>query len=455
MSDPLSIATGVVGLITAATQISLILAKFTRSTIAAPHQAQVVLAEVSDVGGILSHLESFLLGPASADRSRTSLLKVEKVVTIVSGCVLTFSELEKLLDDLKTEDLDVLDRVRWARKESAIEGLIQRLQNHKASLSLVLNILNGFVLLRQMALFLRLLKFQRYTINEAKVSVDRLHELVEQCYSEMFSRVQTLEILNLQKNSNADLILGGVMESLATLQEHPPDSSKGEAMDSEPIKYGFTDDLKSSRVYRRTQAFRSSIISALTNSVYSRGWSFISELSMAEVSNISVIGLGITEQETFNPKRSSQTWSAQPSDRTSGGPYTNYRDGQFSQLSKVERKSLVATNPATAEEGYTQKQQHGLHAARSLPLINQPKHHDSKSRPQLLYRGGIRAIGTHELAPAHHSPLADPSDPPSPPQPSSTSSQSHEPVEDEQTHPCNGCGNILEEGKALKLGEYD
>ncbi len=145
MSDPLSIAAGVVGVLTAAAQISLILTKFTKSTIAAPQQAQVVLTEVSDIGGILSHLQSHLLGQYPPNTSRTSLLKVEKVVTIVSGCVLTFSELEKLLDDLKTENLDMLDCLKWARKESAIMSLIQRLQNHKASLSLVLNILNGFV----------------------------------------------------------------------------------------------------------------------------------------------------------------------------------------------------------------------------------------------------------------------------------------------------------------------
>lgn len=145
MSDPLSIAFGVVGIVAAAAQISTVLTKFTKSTIGAPNQAQVVLTEVNDISEILLHLQSFLLGLDSPDSSRTSLLKVEKVVTIVSGCVLTFSELEKLLDEFKTGGLDVLDRLKWARKEPAIMGLVQRLQNHKASLSLVLNILNGFV----------------------------------------------------------------------------------------------------------------------------------------------------------------------------------------------------------------------------------------------------------------------------------------------------------------------
>ena len=132
MSDPPSIGAGVISIVTAAAQISSTLIKFTKSTIAAPQQARVVLTEVSDIGGILSHLQSYLLGFNSPNRSRTSLLKVEKVVTVVSGCVLTFSELEKLLDGLKKEDLDVLDCLKWARKESRIVSLIQRLQNHKA-----------------------------------------------------------------------------------------------------------------------------------------------------------------------------------------------------------------------------------------------------------------------------------------------------------------------------------
>ena len=109
MADPLSIPAGVIDVVTAAAQISSLLTKFTRSTIAAPQQARVVLAEVNDIRVILSELQSFLLGLDSPNSSRTSLLKVEKVVTIVSDCVLTFSELERLLDELKTEGMDVLD----------------------------------------------------------------------------------------------------------------------------------------------------------------------------------------------------------------------------------------------------------------------------------------------------------------------------------------------------------
>ena len=417
MSDPLSIAAGVVGVLTAAAQISSLLTKFTKSTIAAPQQAQVVLTEVNDIGGILSHLQSYLVGLDTPNRSRTSLLKVEKVVTIVSGCVLTFSELEKLLDALKTDDLKVLDCLKWARKESAIMGLIQRLQNHKASLSLVLIILNGFVPICQKLLSVWVLIFRRHTIVEAKDSVERLHVLVEQCYKEMSSRVRALEVLDTQERGDADWISGNDAESLATFHAHPLDLSSEESIESEPVRLDFMDDLQKSRVYRRNRAFRESVISALTKSMYSLGWSFFSDLSTAEVSDISVINLPITEGETFNPQRSSQTWSARPNDGNPSGRYTdNSRDGQRTQLNRVFRRPAPENGLAMSYSRWgrwpasTQTQQP------SLPTLP-------------------RTDPLDRLVQSDSSP------------------QSVEPRDDDLIYTCKGCGEILEEGNAFEIGE--
>ena len=143
MADPLSIAAGCVGVLTAAAQISSLLIKFTNNTKNAPDQARVVLTEVSDVSGILSQLQSLLLRAKSVASSRTSLLQVDQVVSIISGCILTFSELQELLNNLKGEGMNIIDRIQWGRKESVIAFLVQRLQTHKASLSLMITILNG------------------------------------------------------------------------------------------------------------------------------------------------------------------------------------------------------------------------------------------------------------------------------------------------------------------------
>ena len=143
MADPLSIASGCVGVLTAAAQITSILIKFTKDTKNAPDQARVVLAEVSDINGILSQLQSLLLRTNSTVPSSWALLQVDHLVSIISGCVLTFSELQKVLDNLKVEGMNIIDRIQWSRKESFIASLIQRLQTHKASLSLIIAILNG------------------------------------------------------------------------------------------------------------------------------------------------------------------------------------------------------------------------------------------------------------------------------------------------------------------------
>ncbi|KAI4185820.1 MAG: hypothetical protein LQ346_005816 [Caloplaca aetnensis] len=180
MADPLSLAAGVVGILTAAAQISSLLIDFTRSSKDAPQAARAVLTEVNDISSTLAHLQSFLLGDEYSDRSRTQLLQVDQVVTVMGGCVMTFSELEKLLDELKAEGMGILDRAHWARKEKAISNLVQRLQNHKGSLSLILHVLNG------------------HTITEAKDSVDRLHGMIERYYQEMSSRVEALELRALQ-----------------------------------------------------------------------------------------------------------------------------------------------------------------------------------------------------------------------------------------------------------------
>lgn len=161
------------------------------------------------------------------------------------------------------------------------------------------------------------------TIAETKDSVDRLQAFVEQYYGEMSSRVQALEGVDIRGRGDADAMSGDDTESVATIHAHPPDPSSEEPFERDLVHYDFSGDLERSWVYRRNRTFRGSVLSAPTNSVNSLRWSFFSELSMAEVSNISVIDLTVTERETFNARRSLQTWSAQPDNRVPTGPYTD------------------------------------------------------------------------------------------------------------------------------------
>ena len=443
MSDPLSVAAGVVGVITAAAQISSLLIKFTRSTITAPQQAKVVLTEVSDIGVILLQLQPFLLGQDLPDRSRTSLLKVEKVVTIVSGCVLTFSELEKLLDELKTENMDILNRLNWVRKESAITSLIQRLQSHKTSLSLVLGILNGFVLICRLY-FACMLIFRRHTIAEAKDSVDRLHALVESCYTEMSTRIKALEALSMQQDDTHWLSKDDT-ESLATIHAHRPDVNSENIMASELGDFNFSDELQRSRVYRRNQAFCTSVISVLTNSVWSLGWSFFSDLSMAEVSNFSVINLAITKGEVFNSGRSLQTWSARPNGEVANDDYI---DEDVTQLYKDASGTFLVSKSLVEAQGHrpasVQIQKRNPFRARSPLPRSQPLGRDN-IHPQWKEHNKDKKrtrSAKHLDLPSGPS-LEDPLNalPPSKAQ-APFFTQFNQKVEDEVAYPCKGCGEV-------------
>ena len=174
----------------------------------------------------------------------------------------------------------------------------------------------------------------RNTLAEAKDSVDRLYALVERCYQDMSSRVQALETRELQRMHDESLTTpGDDAASIVTTIENAPRQGGTTATDGneEPfdlaeglrrsqvynptgahqayVAFNFTEDLQKSWVYRRNGAFRVSTCSQLTTGACSTTWSCLSDLSMAEVSNISVINLAISVDEVNNPQRSSQTWS--------------------------------------------------------------------------------------------------------------------------------------------------
>ncbi len=291
-----------------------------------------------------------------------------------------------------------------------------------------------------------MLIYRRHTIAEARDSVGRLHTLVEECYREMSSRVQALEVLNMQKRGDAEKMSEDDTESLATIHAHPPNIISEESIESEPVRFDFTDDLQKSRVYRRNQAFRKSVISALTNSVYSLGWSFFSDLSMAEISDISVINLAITERETFNPQRSSQTWSAQPNDGASTSPPDPYlyehEDGQRTHLFEIVHNPIPANTFLERWPASTKTQQQDL--AKDYVLTSFYLLEDYNIVPRSEQNDRSTDDEATTLTPSPKDPSI--SVPPSQVQPDS-SPQSHELVQggaadDEEVWPCKGCGEV-------------
>lgn len=144
-----------------------------------------------------------------------------------------------------------------------------------------------------------------HTMLEAKNSVDRLCSFVEVHYQEISTRLQALEQHELQQNRVQGYVqLPGPSKSGATTADdsHDLPASKATlATSHNPLDSGYSEDLQSSRVYRRTSAFRRSIHSFSTIDGHSMTWSNLSHLSMADVSQISLISLAITKGEVYNP----------------------------------------------------------------------------------------------------------------------------------------------------------
>ena len=139
--DPLSVSASIIGIATAAAQVSQLLTKFTRSSLHASASARAVLMEVTGIQFCLHQLQDFLLGHDENHRSRRSLILIEQVIVVFTDCVSLFSELEQLLEGLKSgEHMGIIDRVKWAAKEATISRISTRLQASKTSLNLMLTI---------------------------------------------------------------------------------------------------------------------------------------------------------------------------------------------------------------------------------------------------------------------------------------------------------------------------
>ncbi len=140
--DPLSISVSIIGITTAAVQVGRLLKPFIDGANGASTSARSVLMEVTGIHACLHQLQGFLMGNEEAAKSRRSLIMIEQVVIVFTDCVSIFSELEQTLESLKMgEHVRLIDRMKWASKESTISKLIARLQDSKASLNFMLTIL--------------------------------------------------------------------------------------------------------------------------------------------------------------------------------------------------------------------------------------------------------------------------------------------------------------------------
>jgi hypothetical protein len=192
----------------------------------------------------------------------------------------------------------VFDRVKWIRKEQDIQRLVQRLQNHKASLNLILTI------------------FQCSSVSQIQDSVSRLSALVEEAVtnssvlSTRLSRLEGSSILGDTSifndaeptNANNPEEPDGDDASVRTITQVAADQSQNESQ-LVPASFAFETELQVSRVYRKLELLGSDGHSetSITTSARQRvAASIFSKLSLADISNLSQYSLPILIQEIGN-----------------------------------------------------------------------------------------------------------------------------------------------------------
>lgn len=308
------------------------------------------------------------------------MLLVEQVLVTLTGCVLTFSELEDILTELKIDGtMDTLDRINWARKESKIAGIISRLQNHKASLNLMLTILQWFATTRNLIEQCSWLIESSESRVEAERSVDRLCDLVEEVLAnnlDMSIRLRGIESRPAD-NSKASAKLenpnGSARSTVASETEQLPGPSEN-IIPQQKFRSAFEEALDASKVYKRT-LYNSSQSSIISNAAHSTASSVLSGLSLGDVSVIAVFALPLYPSDIKNnqhyafgdsPEQPLNLVAGEPGEVSKTSTFKSWK--QFSSSGLARFRSRGSSAPSIESE--PEKKIFGIALEESLKYAN-------------------------------------------------------------------------------------
>ncbi|KAL8626117.1 hypothetical protein Q9189_008202 [Teloschistes chrysophthalmus] len=277
--DPVSISAAVAGLLTAAVSVNSLVQKVAGMS----ELAKGVTLEVQSVTACIRSLQRFTDGTTTAPRSRTALIMIDEVRVVLTECVIVFSELQKVLDQLELgQKKRVWDVIKRASSIKLVEQLLHRLQGARVSLTLMLSTLSCV------------------SAEEAAESSRELRSLVLKALdnnSDLATR------FNDDQMPSASLLRGSSPSAISdddhdTIRADPVPKHENVSNPTveASIGFAFDEDLQTTRVYSRL-TYRRSGLSLPSSAGRSRGWSFLSDVSLSEVTNISIISLPLTLTE--------------------------------------------------------------------------------------------------------------------------------------------------------------
>ncbi|KAI0505200.1 hypothetical protein F5B22DRAFT_533052 [Xylaria bambusicola] len=283
--DPLSVAASIVGLLAAGGKVTSLLFTVISKCQDSPALARGILFEVADISAALGQLQDYLSNRLKANSERGNLIMLDQLLTTLTGCVTTYSDIQFILTGLNiNEDMRTFDRIRWMREESRLNTLVQRLQSHKSSLTLMLTIV------------------QCHTMEEAQSCTQKLCTLVEQMLvsnQDLSERIRGLEREgSILSKARSDIV--PVDDGASTIRQ--PNTERASVLETENTlvrRFAFEDDLESSRAYNKA-VYRFSQASITSTALYTTALSVFSKLSLSQVSSISFYALPVCASDLHN-----------------------------------------------------------------------------------------------------------------------------------------------------------
>ncbi|KAF9772576.1 hypothetical protein IL306_009705 [Fusarium sp. DS 682] len=142
--DPLSIASGVAGLLTVSAAVIKTFDTVKTSIENCPRTVYWAHAETKEINWAIKRLKSLIDDPDSVPKTARMSVGIHDATVTISELIKTCDHLITTLKPLNDEGKVVLskwDRVKWLRVQDDVVKYIRQLQAHKGSVTLILNIL--------------------------------------------------------------------------------------------------------------------------------------------------------------------------------------------------------------------------------------------------------------------------------------------------------------------------
>jgi hypothetical protein len=152
MAEIIGIVSGLVNLSEAGYRISKALYSFGKSVFKAREQINELARELDSISSSFECLADVL-------KTSEGLLKpalLDTTQAILDDCERTYAEIEENVHTVERQSLKAKERAQWPFRKAKVKQLRTRLESAKATLSLMVNILNlsaGIKFLRYVALF--------------------------------------------------------------------------------------------------------------------------------------------------------------------------------------------------------------------------------------------------------------------------------------------------------------